>query len=308
MKLMTFSRTARTLVVCVSLLGSVSCIARRRIITRGGNNVPVVLVTAEKQSLLTRISVQYHALKSLSVTVDMVPAVGTVNKGKITEYKDVRAYILFRKPADIHLIGLYPVVRNKAFDMVSDGHQFRLYLPSQNRFIVGANEVTTPSPNKLENLRPNVFLDALLIEPVDPATETSFLEDFTDEDNAAYIVQILRKGPSGEPLLARNVWFDRVALRIVRQQRFDSSGALVMDVRYSDWQGFNGVPFPKKIDINRPKDEYGVVMTVLKVDMNQTLGDDKFQLEQPDGTERRVLGAGAGDVLPKPASQVKSVP
>jgi outer membrane lipoprotein-sorting protein len=305
---MRFSRTARALAVCASMFGCMSCVARRRIITRAGKSAPVVLLTADKQSLLNRISVQYESLRSLNVTVDMVPAVGTVNKGKITEYKDVRAFILFRKPADIHLIGLYPVVRNKAFDMVSDGRQFRLYLPSLNRFVVGVNGVTAPSPNKLENLRPGVFLDALLIEPVDSSSETAVLQDFTDEDNAAYIVQILRKDPAGEPFLARNVWFDRLSLRMVRQQRFEPSGALTMDVRYGDWQNYNGVPFPKKIDINRPKDEYGVVMTAVKAEINQSLGDDKFVLEQPEGTERRVLGAGPGGAQSKPAAQLRKVP
>lgn len=264
----------------------------------------MVLLTSDKQSLLNRIAVQYESIRSLNATVDMVPAVGSVNKGKITEYKDVRAFILFRKPADIHLIGLYPVVRNKAFDMVSDGTGFRLYLPSQNRFLLGENEIVTPSPNKLENLRPSVFLQALLIHALDPASETAVLEDFTDEDNAAYIVQILRKSAAGELELERNVWFERVALSIVRQQVFDPAGALAMDVRYSTWQNFNGVPFPTKIDINRPKDEYGIVMTLIKAEINQPIGDDKFVLEQPEGTERHILGASPGQP-PKPAARLE---
>ena len=299
------SRAGLTFVVCASALLSTSCLARRRVITRQGNSQPVVLLTADKASLLKRIADQYESIRSLNATVDMVPAVGSVNKGKITEYKDVRAFILFRKPADIHLIGLYPVVRNKAFDMVSDGKGFRLYVPSQNRFLLGENEIVTPSPNKLENLRPSVFLQALLIQTLDPANETAVLEDFTDEDNAAYIVQILRKNAAGELVLARNVWFERVALAIVRQQIFDPAGAIVMDVRYSTWQNFNSVPFPSKIDINRPKDEYGIVMTLIKVEINQPIADDKFVLEQPEGTERRILGAGPGQTVPKPTAQLE---
>ena len=49
----------------------------------------------------------------------MTPALGTAEKSQITEYKDVTGYILFRKPAQIHIIGLYPVIRSKAFDMAS---------------------------------------------------------------------------------------------------------------------------------------------------------------------------------------------
>ena len=71
----------------------------------------------------------------------MVPALGSAEKSKITEYKDVRGYILFRKPADIRIIGLYPVVRNKAFDMVSNGTDFRLYCPPRTASSTGRNEI-----------------------------------------------------------------------------------------------------------------------------------------------------------------------
>jgi outer membrane lipoprotein-sorting protein len=104
---------------------------RRRIITRKGGNTTPILLTADKQTLIDRLARQYQAIRSFSATVDMTPALGSSEKSKITEYKDVRGYILFRKPADIRIIGLYPVVRNKAFDMVSNGKNFRLYLPSK---------------------------------------------------------------------------------------------------------------------------------------------------------------------------------
>jgi outer membrane lipoprotein-sorting protein len=295
------SRAGTVFVVCASVLALPGCVARRRVITRQGKSQPVALLIADKASLLTRIAVQYESIRSLTTTVDMVPAVGSVNKGKITEYKDVRAFILFRKPSDVHLIGLYPVVRNKAFDMVSDGKGFRLYIPGQNRFLTGENEIITPSPNRLENLRPSVFLQALLVAPLNPTAETAVLEDFTDEDNAAYIVQVLRKNSAGELELFRNVWFDRVSLLMVRLQFFDPTGALTMDVRYGTWKNFNGVPFPTKIDINRPKDEYGIVMTLIRVEINQPINDDKFVLKQPDGTERRILGAGPGQAHPNRA-------
>ncbi len=63
--------------------------------------------------------------------------------------------------ADIRYHRLYPVVRNKAFDMVSNGKDFRLYLPSSNRFVTGSNQLIANSKNKIENLRPQHFLEAL---------------------------------------------------------------------------------------------------------------------------------------------------
>src|SRR5437660_1063673 len=174
--------------LAILIAGSTSCLVRRRIVTRKGGQPTQVLLNTTKENLIQQIATQYAAVATLSGTVDMVPAIGTANKGKITEYKDVRAYILFRKPSDIRIIGLYPVVRNKAFDMVSNGSQFRLFIPSKNRFIEGANQIETPSANKLENWRPQHFLDALLVHPIDPVREQTILENFTDEDNAAYIL------------------------------------------------------------------------------------------------------------------------
>jgi hypothetical protein len=278
-----------------------SCLARRRVITRKGTSTTITnLLTADKQALLDHVAAYYRSLQTLSATVDMVPALGSVNKGKITEYKDIRAFVLFRQPSEIRIIGLYPVVRNKAFDMVSQGEEFRLYVPSKNRFIKGRNEISAPSPNKLENLRPSIFLDALLVRPIDPAKEVAVLENMTDEDNAAYILHLLYNGADGQLHLARDIWFDRLTLRLSRQIIFDPQGEILTDARYNEWKTYDNVHFPRVIDINRPRDEYGVVMTVVKADINKTLGDEKFALEQPEGSVLQVLGTKPG-MTPAPA-------
>jgi hypothetical protein len=296
------SAAATTLVLCFLALltvDSTSCLVRRRLITRKGGQATQPLLTADKESLLRDISTHFGAVKTLNATVDMVPAIGTANKGKITEYKDVRAYILFRQPAAIRIIGLYPVVRNKAFDMVSDGSRFKLYIPAKNRLIEGSNLIEKPSANKLENWRPRVFLEALLVHPVDPARNQTLLENFTDEDNAVYILSVLLPNPGGQPILERQLWFDRLRLQLVRQLIFDRSGDILTDARYSDWRVYDNVSFPKTIDVERPKDEYGVVMTVVKMDINKPLTEDKFVLEAPEGVEVKVLGA-EPDTTPKP--------
>jgi len=219
----------------------------------------------------------------------MVPALGSSEKSKITEYKDVRGYILFRNPADIRIIGLYPVVRNKAFDMVSNGKDFRLYLPGQNRFVTGSNQLIAHAANKIENLRPQHFLEALLAAPM-PAGEKAELMNLTDEDNAVYVLHFVRVQPDGEILPTRSVWFSRINLHIARQLVYDPAGNILTDARYSDWQNHDGVPFPKTIEIDRPQDEYAVVLTVVKMEINRGVSDDKFVLEQPEGTVLQVLG------------------
>lgn len=250
MKLMTWRRAGGPIVLLFILLFAMSgCLARRRVITRQGAKPSQVLQVASKDDLLQRISQQYEAVHDFSATVDMVPALGSAEKSKITEYKDVRGYILFRKPVDIRIIGLYPVIRNKAFDMVSNGTDFRLYIPAKNRFVVGKNELSTPSPNKIENLRPQHFLDALLVKPLGSGQpkEKPALANLTDEDNAAYILEFIQESKDGQLHVDRQVWFSRVDLRMARQLIFDGAGNILTDARYSNWQTYDGVPFPKHI-------------------------------------------------------------
>jgi hypothetical protein len=296
------------LLLCLMSAALSSCLARRRAFSgRGGNPTPILLV-ADKSSLVEAVLRQYNAVRDFNATVDMVPALGSAEKSKITEFKDVRAFILFRRPALIRVIGLYPVVRSKAFDMASDGTDFRLYLPSKNSFITGRNEIAEPSKNKLENLRPEHILNALLVRPIDTAASKLLMENFTDEDNAYYILHEIRETPDGQLHLQRTVWFNRVNLQLARQLIFDPDGNILSDDRYSQWKAYDNVPFPKHIEINRPRDEYGVVIDIVKMDINKGVPEKSFVLEQPEGTTLRIVGqppakTPAKTVPPAPATK-----
>ena len=292
---------AAILLLCVIPLGLSSCLARRRAFARSGGKPTQPLLVADQSTLVGIISKQYEAIHDFNATVDMVPALGSAEKSNITEYKDVRAFILFRKPGNIRLIGLYPVVRNKAFDMVSDGTSFKLYVPARNRFLVGRNEVDQPSENKLENLRPQHFLEALLVRPVDADRDKLLLENFTDEDNAFYVLHVVHVNGGGELQLARTIWFNRYNLTLARQLIFDTAGNILTDARYAQWQPYDNVAFPKHIEINRPRDEYAVVIDIVKMDINKGVSDDKFVLDQPEGTTLQVVGQAPAPAPAKPA-------
>jgi hypothetical protein len=276
-------------------LTSSSCLFTRRIILRGGKRVTPgsapALLSATRDELNTRITRLYNAINSFQTTVDLTPSVGSVYTAQITEIKDVHAFVLFRKPADIRILGQLPVVRTRAFDMVSDGKDFKLFLVSKDLFIEGSNNAPPVSKNKLENLRPDAFLSSMLIRPAESGIEIPVLEDATDEDNALYILHFLEQTPGGTWIIARNVWFDRLNLNIVRQKVLDRTGAIISDTRYSKWQVYSGVMFPAHIDINRPVEGYGLVMDVTDMKMNVNLTDDKFVLNQPEGSQLQMIGA-----------------
>jgi outer membrane lipoprotein-sorting protein len=297
MKAMSFRRVAAlTLLICLISLGLTSCFARRRLITRKatGGKAATNLRVADQASLLNAVATHYDAVHDFSATVDMTPALGTVEKSQITEYKDVTGYILFSKPAHIHIIGLYPVIRSKAFDMASSGADFKLYLPSRNLFLSGSNEIGKPSANKIENLRPQFFLDAMLVRPVDAANNKILTTNMTDEDGAYYIVHEIREAANGDLQMHRTLWFNRLDLQLARQLIFDAAGNILTDARYSEWKPWDNVPFPKHIDFNRPQDGIGVVLDIRKMDINKGVSDDKFVLRQPEGSRLQIVGQSQG--------------
>jgi outer membrane lipoprotein-sorting protein len=284
--------TAVTACLLAVLLSAPGCLVRRRVIARRqtASGAPRPLLTASREELIQRLRSQYSAVHSFNATVDMTPALGSVYKGEITEYKDIRAYVLYRQPTDFRIIGLVPVLRNKAFDMVAMGNDFRIFIPSKNKFVEGKNDAPPLSKNSLENLRPEAFLEAMLIPPPDLSKQYALLLDSTDEEQALYVLILEEKTEAGDLTISRTIFFDRETLQVTRQKKYDRGGSILSDSRYQNWTNFNGVQFPKDIDINHPQDGYGVVMDIVKMEMNVGVGADKFVLEQPAGTQLQVIG------------------
>jgi hypothetical protein len=117
------------------------------------------------------------------------------------------------------------------------------------------------------------------------------LENFTDEDNAYYIIHTVREQPDGMLKLRRTIWFSRLDMTLARQMIFDETGNPLTDARYSEWHAYDNVPFPKHIEINRPRDEYAMVLDLVKMDINKGVASDQFVLEQPEGTTLQIIGA-----------------
>jgi len=291
-------KTRRHVPVALAILlglTSSSCLYTKRVILRHNKKVTAAtaptLLTATRDELAVRIATFYNAINSFQATVDMTPSIGSVYTSSITEIKDVRAHVYFRKPSEIRILGQAPIVRTTAFDMLSDGNNFRVSLPPKSLFFEGSNSAPATSKNKLENLRPEAFLSSMLIRPADPSKEVARLIDATDEDNALYILFFIRIGPKGEILgFSRGVWFDRIDLSIVRQTVYDDSGSIISDTRYSKWMSYGGVQFPAHIDINRDKDGYGVVLDIVEMQMNANIPDERFVLNQPEGYQLRTVG------------------
>jgi outer membrane lipoprotein-sorting protein len=281
----------RLLLLLVALLSSTGCLFRSHKVERQLSTAP--LKSATQQELIEYINTQADKIRTLQATVDIDTSVGGVKKGKVTDYKQIRGYVLIRRPSMLRMIGLLPIVRNKAFDMVSDGKQFKLWIPPKNRFILGRNDVTTPNANPLENIRPQQIYDAMLLPKIDSQNEIAVMQNdyeaVTDAkghrvEQPDYEVEVIAKGEHGW-FLSRKIIFSRTDLLPHRQLVYDENGDLRTDARYENYKDYNGVNFPSQIEIWRPQEEYDITLTMVKLEINQTLGDDKFALEQPAGAE-----------------------
>jgi outer membrane lipoprotein-sorting protein len=253
------------------------------------------LQQATEAELINRINSGAAKIKTLNATVDISTSVGGWTKGKITQYQSISGYILARKPQMLRMIGLLPVVRNRAFDLVSNGQTFELSIPPKNRFVVGRNDVITYNTNQpLENLRPQHILDALLLREIDPSDEIAVLENsyeaVTDPKTKKevqqpdYVITVIHRGDAGW-YLSRKIVFSRTDLEPHEQIIYDKNGYIASDVRYGKFAEYEGLEFPNEIDLWRPQEEYAINLTVQKLVLNQPLTDEQFSLQQPAGAQ-----------------------
>ncbi len=252
---------------------------------------PVVQSTT-LDGLVRGINRRYDEIQTMNLTVEISATTGSGLTGEIKEYPAFSGYIFMRKPMDLRVLLLVPVLRSKALDMVSDGKTFKLLIPPRNKAIIGNNEVTTPSKNGLENLRPNVFLDSMLIhgpseDEIVSRTQDMRVVETTDKNRDLvelpdYDLQILSKPQGQIAHTDRVLHISRDNLLTYQQEIYDATGQIVTRANYSNYQTYGAIQFPAKIVIERPLDQYSLTLIVTKATFNEKLEEDQFELKIPD--------------------------
>lgn len=281
-------RRCALMVVLLSLAGCIS-------ITRKQSGMRFSTATLREASLdeLVRVmNANAAALRSFNAKIDMDYTVGGRKKGKITKYKEISGTMLLRKPSELRIIGLVPVVHNRMFDMVSDGRTFQISIPGQSKFLVGTNQINAISEHPLENLRPQHIFDALPLKGIDPESEIAVLESgmeivkdpktHQDAEQPDYEIVVIRKD-GGSWRLSRKIVFSRIDLLPYRLVIYNPQGEIETDVHYGEYATYSGIQFPTIIEIQRPIEELGITLNMAKMSMNETLRDDQFQIVQPPG-------------------------
>jgi hypothetical protein len=254
---------------------------------------------ATREELLGKYNAFAASIKTLNATVELKTTAGSQYSGLIQEYHEVKAFLLAARTANVRMVGQAPLIGKTIFDMASDGKEFRVWLPTKNKFLVGEVGLERNSEKPLENLRPQHLLDALLWPEI-RKEETVLIEEFNDQNSRYYVLTVLRGGYRTE--IYRKIWFDRADLNVVRLQAFGPKGVLLSDVHFADWQPLtdSSAPaatgpqtFPRTIRMDRPHDDYSLNLQITKIELNVELGD-RFQLAQPPNSDLVPVDSSGG--------------
>jgi outer membrane lipoprotein-sorting protein len=263
---------------------------------------PSIVQMVTPSDLVVRLNQRWAALDSLNATVEIQASMLKSKEGVAKDYTTFRGHILIRKPEMLRVLGQVPVLGTRMFDMVSDGKDFTLWIPSKNMAFKGANTLKKKSANQWENLRPGFFLDALVVQGLDPDDLYSVVADSETVEDAArkhlftvpeYILSISRRKPASNQLTpVRVITFHREDLLPFEQDLYDGEGNLETQVSYSAYQDFGGSKYPSKVVIKRPLEDIQVVLTIDKVvenPRNPPLTEDEFVLKLTEGTQIQNL-------------------
>ncbi|WP_158752275.1 DUF4292 domain-containing protein [Acidobacterium sp. S8] len=261
--------------------------------------MPGLVMSADAQQLVSSINKQYDAVQTLSATVTFQASVGGAQKGKITDYTSFRGFIRLRKPEMLRVLGLLPVLSTRAFDLASDGSTFKLWIPHENKAIEGPNTVGKPSSKALENMRPYIFFDSLLIHSIGSdellslTTDSKTVVDPKQKElllQPEYALGVFRQNSNSSVLIPeRVIHVSRIDLLPSGEDIYDKDGNIQTQAVYGPYQDFGDFRFPQSITIKRPLEEYQIVITFQQVTVNQPLPDNQFELAIPNGTQIQKL-------------------
>src|ERR1700733_8266059 len=146
--------------------GLTGCLTHTRSVPK--TRPPDVVLNATLDQLLTQVNTRFDSIQTINASVQIVATTGGSRQGQVVEHPSFGGYIFLRKPEDLRVLLRVPILGSQALDMVSDGKNWKLWIPPRRIAMVGTNEVTKPSTNGLENLRPAVIFDSLLVQGLGP--------------------------------------------------------------------------------------------------------------------------------------------
>lgn len=243
-----------------------------------------------KAELLDKLKIRSASVKTLKILNAAIAAEKVVSKEVVTDYGKgtavgYTATIVVDRPSRLRM--QIDAAGFPGTDVVSDEKQYKVSIPWFQAFGVAATASPIVSDDFKCNLRPVHILDALFVDGEkfidDKEISVVVTEDTVSLSDGKHSYYRVDFNKGDVPL--QELWFDRYLNEVTRKIQFTKDGAKESDVQYSSYEVVDSIPFPKKIEIDRPLDKYKLEMNIVKMSLNEPIEPEKFVLDRPSGAD-----------------------
>lgn len=259
--------------------------------------------TATPEQLIEIVN-RYAQLETLTVSRFSAEFTGgSLEQGYLKEYPRAKGYLVARSPSSIFLNILNPLTSSTVVTMAADGGRFQIWIPRENKYLIGSTALKTEDENPLYNVRPDHMLEALLVQPVSSEATDSWLVMAEEQDSRRkyYTLDVIgRPQAGGLGCLQRRIWIERSQLRLSRQQYYDC-GRPVSLIQYHGSVQIGEQLVNTDIVLDRLREHYRMRLSWKPdaVRVNQALRSNTFQVPQPPGAELVEIKEGGTEIPPR---------
>jgi len=192
-----------------------------------------------------------------------------VQGGIIPIASRVEGALYYRRPNAMRLRG-FTAVGSELFEFVQAGDQFRLRLPTMGRVLSGSPSDMSEMGKLARPFQLSVWaMGGVLGTGTIAKNETVVLV----EEGDRYRLEVFGPSSSGAQFMRRQLWFERQALHVVREDRLTESGAVEATIQYEDFRaiGDGRLLRPFKILLEDGKGPGSVQVTFHEMTPNQPL-------------------------------------
>lgn len=200
-------------------------------------------------------------------------------------YRKTPAQLIARRPDSIRINVQNPLTRTTVVAMASSQSRFQIWAPVKNKFVTGSTDLERNHDDPVYNVRPEHVLPAILIEPLPVGSSAGiFLIEETDARSRYYLIHELDSGKLG---LKRRLWIERSKLELVRQDYYDTGGAVASSIRYTAPVAVGQAVVNTGIVLERPRDRYTLRLQLdpKSLKTGRPLEERHFVLPVPPGAE-----------------------
>ncbi len=170
-----------------------------------------------------------------------------VRGGIIPIASRVEGSLYYRRPNAMRLRGFTPVGA-ELFEFVQANDQFRLRLPTMGRVLSGNPSDMSEMGKLARPFQLSVWaMGGVLGTGKITQDETVVLV----EEGDRYRMDVFGPSPNGTSLMHRQLWFERQAFHVVREDRLTESGTMEATIQYEDFRTI-GEPKAASNDGDRP--------------------------------------------------------